>query len=79
MKDINGLDLREGDDAQLLCKVIEIREEGVAIRIMNSEMTLFIGCKQDEVLGGTVADSELTRFVEFIPVVTPAKSSPAFE
>jgi hypothetical protein len=62
MLDINGQELREGDDAQLLCQVVEVKEQMVVVRIMNSEMLLSIGAKQDEVLGGLVADSELTFF-----------------
>jgi hypothetical protein len=34
--------------------------------VMNSEMELGVGAKHDEVLGGMVADSELTAFVEEI-------------
>jgi hypothetical protein len=62
MLDINGQELREGDDAQLLCQVVEVKEDMVVVRIMNSEMLLSIGAKKDEVLGGLVADSELTAF-----------------
>lgn len=65
MVDINGQELREGDLAQLLCHVVSMDSAaGVLVRILNSEMTLQVGCKHDEVLGGAVADSELARFEE---------------
>ena len=62
MLDINGQPLEEGGLALLLCEVVAIEPEGVRIRIMNSEMELGVGAKHDEVLGGMVADSELTAF-----------------
>lgn len=62
--DINGQEIREGGLAMLLCEVIEIEPAGIRIRVMNSEMELGVGLKRDEVLGGMVADSELTAFVE---------------
>ena len=65
MLDINGQELREGGMALLLCEVLAIELDGVRIRVMNSEMELGVGAKHDEVLGGLVADSELTAFVEF--------------
>lgn len=63
MLDINGQELRERGAALLLCEVIAIEPKGVRIRIMNSDMELLVGAKQDEVLGGQVADSELTAFI----------------
>jgi hypothetical protein len=64
MRDINGSEFRKGGCALLLCEVLDVEDAGVRVRIMNSEMELFIGCKCDEVLGGMVADSELTAFDE---------------
>jgi len=62
MKDINGHELREGAAALLLCEVRSIEQHQVIIRIMNSDTELAVGTKHDEVLGGLVADSELTAF-----------------
>ena len=62
MLDINGAALAEGDTAQLLCEIRQITGDGIVVRVMNSEMELLIGAKHDEVLGGMVADSELTLF-----------------
>ncbi len=62
--DINGQEIREGGLAMLLCEVIEIEPSLVRVRILNSEMELGVITKRDEVLGGLVADSELTAFVE---------------
>jgi hypothetical protein len=64
MLDINGGELRQGGLAQLLCEVVEISDQGVRLRVMNSDMDLFVEAKHDEVLGGLVADSELTTFEE---------------
>jgi len=64
MLDINGQELREGDLAKLLCEVVSVEEKGIAVRILNSDMTLFVDFNKDEALGGDVASSELTRFVE---------------
>jgi hypothetical protein len=60
MLDINGREFHEGGAALLLCEVLAIEPEGVRVRIMNSDMELLVGVKHDEVLGGKVADSELT-------------------
>jgi hypothetical protein len=73
MKDINGAELRTGDTASLLCEILDITEHGVAVRVLNSTQDLLVGCKHDEVLGGLVADSELTLF-ERLPV--PASPEP---
>ena len=62
MLDINGQELREGATAQLLCEILAIEDGGVLVRIMNSENEYLIGTNHDEVLGGWVADSELTAF-----------------
>ena len=63
MLDINGQQLHEGGMALLLCEVLEIESgAGIRIRIMNSETEMLVGAKYDEVLGGEVADSELTAF-----------------
>ena len=74
MLDVNGQELREAGNASLLCEILSISETGVHVRILNSDMELWIGCKYDEVLGGMVADSELTAFVEdpFVPAPTSA-------
>jgi hypothetical protein len=74
MLDINGQELREGAAAQLLCEITHIGAEGIALRVMNSELAILVGVKHDEVLGGLVADSELTAFVETEP---PAKTDNA--
>jgi hypothetical protein len=63
MLDVNGQELREGGMAMLLCEVVKIAADHVAVRVLNSEMTLAVGAKQDEVLG-LVADAELTAFAE---------------
>jgi hypothetical protein len=62
MKDINGGELRQGGMAMLLCEVLAIEPDGVRVRVMNSELEILVGAKHDEVLGGIVADSELTAF-----------------
>ena len=62
MKDINGGEIREGGMAMLLCEVLAIDDAGVRVRVMNSELEILVGVKHDEVLGGAVADSELTAF-----------------
>jgi hypothetical protein len=62
MLDVNGGTLREGGIAMLLCEVLAINADGVRVRIMNSEQEILVGAKHDEVLGGHVADSELTAF-----------------
>jgi hypothetical protein len=77
MLDINGQELVEGGMAMLLCEILEIEPGQVRIRIMNSDMELAVGAKQDEVLGGMVADSELTAFVEQPRVM--ARSEPENE
>lgn len=59
MLDINGHELAAGDYAQLLVRIEEITPEGIRVRIANSEMELVVGFKNDEALGGHVADSEL--------------------
>ena len=64
MKDINGGEFRKGGMAQLLCEVIDIEPDGIRVRVMNSDHELLIGHHHDEVLGGDVADSELTAFHE---------------
>jgi hypothetical protein len=60
--DINGQPLREGAAAMLLCEIVAIEDGGVLVRVMNSELEILVGTKHDEVLGGLVADSELTAF-----------------
>ncbi len=71
MLDINGQKLLQGAAASLLCEIIEISEDSVRVRVMNSELEIEVEVKHDEVLGGLVADSELTAFhearVEFQP------------
>lgn len=80
MLDINGQEIRAGGHALLLCEVIEVDDDQVRIRVMNSEMELAVGCHHDEVLGGLVADSELTAFVRPEPrAPSPENSRPAFE
>lgn len=67
MKDINGGELREGGMAMLLCEVLATNEDHVHVRVMNSDLEITVGVKYDEVLGGLVADSELTAFEEQSP------------
>jgi hypothetical protein len=62
MRDINGGEFREGGLAMLLCQVVEIGDGHIRVRIMNSHEELAVGASYDEVLGGLVADSELTAF-----------------
>lgn len=64
MKDVNGQDIRERDLVQILCKVEEISEAGVRVRILNSDQELLVTAAADEVLGGEdlVASSELSKF-----------------
>lgn len=62
--DINGQELREGAGASLLCEILEVTHEGVRIRVLNSEMVMLVSISHDEVLGGLVAGSELTAFLE---------------
>jgi hypothetical protein len=62
VKDINGGELREGGMAMLLCEVLAVDDSSVRVRVMNSELEILVGAKHDEVLGGLVADSELTAF-----------------
>ena len=63
MLDINGREVVPKQIAQLLCEVLSADpDEGVAVRILNSETELVVGCKHDEALGGVVADSEFAVF-----------------
>lgn len=64
MLDINGQELRKEGLGLLLCEILEIEADRVLLRVMNSELEICVGAHQDEVLGGLVADSELTAFVE---------------
>lgn len=48
--------------AMLLCEVLAIESDGVRVRVMNSELEILVAAKHDEILGGDVADSELTAF-----------------
>jgi hypothetical protein len=81
MLDINGQELRVGECALLLCEVLDITPEGVRVRVMNSTEELLVGVKHDEVLGGLVADSELTAFIpdpsEIAPTAAPESQSEA--
>jgi hypothetical protein len=62
MLDINGQELRDGAAALLLCEILSIGVDQVLLRVMNSDLQIAVGAKHDEVLGGLVADSELTAF-----------------
>jgi len=62
MLDINGQELNEKDLVSVLCEVVEIEDSGVRVRILNSEQELMVSSFQDEVLGGLVVSSELTKF-----------------
>lgn len=61
MLDINGQELDERDLVQLLCEVVSIDEEGIRVRILNSEQELLVSVQRDEVLG-LHASPELTKF-----------------
>jgi hypothetical protein len=75
MLDINGLEVVEGSLGKLLCEILSVDpEEGVRVRILNSEMELLIGCKQDEALGGLVADSEFAMLESACPCPSQMKS-----
>ena len=74
MLDINGHELGVGDYAQLLVRVEEISDEGIRVRIANSEMELRVGFKNDEALGGLVADSELIFLASAAEIQTPASA-----
>lgn len=78
MLDINGQELRVGRNGFLLCEILEITDEGVRVRILNSDMELLVGHKYDEVLGGQVADSELTAFEVAVPEKPHVSDSVAF-
>jgi hypothetical protein len=67
MLDINGQELRQGKLGLLLCEILDLDGEGARVRILNSDMELYVGARHDEALGGLVADSELTAFVEAEP------------
>lgn len=60
MRDVNGAEIVAGELMALLCTVSEIREEGVIVRVLNSQMELLVSCERDEVLG-SIAGSELQR------------------
>ena len=62
MLDINGSPLLPGSPASLLCEILAVEDDHVRVRVMNSELEIAVGVKHDEVLGGLVADSELTAF-----------------
>jgi len=64
MLDINGQPLRQGKLAQILCEILEVDDQGVLVRLLNSDIEVLVGARVDEPLGGLVADSELTAFVE---------------
>jgi hypothetical protein len=65
MLDINGREVEEGRLGKLLCEVLSADpDEGLRVRILNSEIELLIGCKQDEALGGLIADSEFAMLEE---------------
>jgi hypothetical protein len=73
MLDINGHEINEGGAGLLLCEILAIESGGVRIRIMNSDLEMLVGAKHDEVMGGMVADSELTAFQEVAEPV-PSRS-----
>jgi hypothetical protein len=72
LRDINGQRLEKGGMALLLVQVVDFSEHDeprhVRIRVANSDLEMAVGARFDEALGGVVADSELTAFVE-----TPAE------
>lgn len=61
MVDSSGQALQEGDAVVLLAEVIGIEEKGVVVRICNSTMQLLVSAHHDELRGGLVASSELTK------------------
>lgn len=73
MFDINGQEIVEGAAGSLLCEVVSVDpDEGIRVRLLNSELELLIGCRRDEALGGLVADSEFA-------VLMPICNKPAAE
>jgi hypothetical protein len=74
MLDINGHPLGPGDYCQLLVRVEEITPEGIRVRVANSDFEMQVGFKQDEALGGAVADSELIFLAN--PKQSPAEAPP---
>jgi hypothetical protein len=65
MLDINGREVAEGRLGKLLCEVLRAYpEEGLVVRILNSDVELLVGCTQDEALGGLVANSEFAMLEE---------------
>jgi|GEM_PF-5232179 len=62
MWDKGGLPIGEQDLCQLLCTVEEIHEDGIVVRILNSDMELKVSAHCDEVLGA-VASPELVKYV----------------
>jgi len=71
MHDIHGKSIEPGALAQLLCTVLSVdEEEGVKVRIYNSEEELLVSCSHDEVLGWRVAPELLIR-LEAPAMLTP--------
>jgi hypothetical protein len=75
MLDINGQRLLPGKPASLLCEILAVEDDHVRVRVMNSELEIAVGVKHDEVLGGLVADSELTAFLESQSALTTEAQS----
>ena len=75
MLDINGSPLLPGRAASLLCEILAVEDDHVRVRVMNSELEIAVGAKHDEVLGGLVADSELTAFEEQLSAVSTQPSA----
>ena len=64
MLDINGQEIRKGALASLLCEVLDVQDDHVHLRVLNSDHELAVGARNDEAFGDLVADSELTAFLE---------------
>jgi len=66
MIDSNGQELKEGDLVAMVCEVVAVAGEdddnGIRIRILNSEQELLVTASHDEV-HGWVASSELMKLM----------------
>ena len=79
MLDVNGEEFRKGGMASLLCEVLDLHDDHVHLRVLNSDHELAVGARYDEPLGGLVADSELTVFVEGPAPAAPDAASAEHE
>lgn len=66
MLDSTGQNLEVGDTAQLLCEVTAIDEDGVRVRVLNSEQELLISIEPGDEIMAPHVSAELTKLV-FVP------------